>query len=342
MSSTKPDNVLHMPIRGESALGARATDVIKESESVESVFGTPFQGEATFIQSENDAVSSDHHSQNGSATHPASESGFVYIAVDRIRFSPFQTRVLDGEVELEELARSIEARGVLQPILVRPCAEEDSVWEYELVAGERRLRAARLVGLAFVPASVQALEDVDAAQISIIENAQRENLNPIEEAQAFARLQRDFGLNQTDIAQAIGKNRATISNALRLLQLDDRVIELLREKRLSAGHGRALLRIEDAQTQFRIASKVAEQEISVHALEAKIARILEGESEDEEELSEDELRALKALERQRNKVCDLLGLDEVSLRYDTQGNKRLNLVFETEASWKRFMAKLRE
>lgn len=338
MSSTKPDNVLRMPLRSESALGARATDAIGEAESVESVFGTPFRGEATFIQSENP----ERAEEAPEAEAETSANGFVYIAVDRIRYSPFQTRVLDGEAELEELARSIEARGILQPILVRPCSDEESVWEYELIAGERRLRAARLVGLAFIPALVQDLDDVDAAQISIIENAQRENLNPIEEAQAFARLQSEFGLNQTEIAQAIGKNRATISNALRLLQLDERVIEMLREKQLSAGHGRVLLRVDEPQAQFRLAKKAVEQEISVHALEAKVSRLQETLEDEEEELSDEELRALKTLERQRSKVSDLLGLEEVNLRYDAQGNKRLNLVFETEASWKRFMAKLRD
>lgn len=273
-------------------------------------------------------------------SHEGAE-GFAYVAVDRIRFSPYQTREIANESELEELARSIESRGILQPILVRPYIETDSVYEYELIAGERRLRAARMVGLAFVPAVVHGFADVEAAEASIIENAQRKNLNPIEEARALMQLQEQFRLNQSEIAQVIGKNRATISNSLRLLQLGEEIIAFLEAGDLSAGHGRALLRIQDERTQLRLAKRAISSGLSVHQLERLVAAHLEQSENAEEEYTEDELRERATLERQENKIADLLGLQGVRLRHDSEGRKRLNLVFETEASWKRFMSKVR-
>jgi ParB family chromosome partitioning protein len=335
MSGVKSSNILQMPARPESSrqdfsLGSRAAETLSAAETPADVFA-PDDNSADYL-----ADYTGTKEQNSVPTE-----GFAFIAVDRVTFSPYQTRSIASEAELEELARSIESKGVLQPILVRPSSEESKVLKYELVAGERRLRAARLVGLAFVPAIVQELEDIEAVQISIIENAQRENLNSIEEALAYLRLHEEFGMNQTEIARAIGKNRSTISNSLRLLQLDDRVIDLLRRGELSAGHGRALLQLDDGDLQHRLARRALRSSLSVHALE-KLAAAIHEETEEDDEISEEELKEIASLKRQRTRVSNLLGIEEVDLKFDTQGRRRLNLCFDTEASWKRFMAKIRE
>ncbi|MCB0322870.1 MAG: ParB/RepB/Spo0J family partition protein [Bdellovibrionales bacterium] len=268
---------------------------------------------------------------------------FAYVPVDRVRVSPYQTRAIAAETELEELVRSIEQKGVIQPVLVRPLNDEPtSAFRFELIAGERRLKAARAAGLAFIPALVQPLADREAAELSVIENTQRENLNPIEEALAYQQLTVSFGLTQTEVARATGKNRATVSNSLRLLQLSPDLIELLRSGVLTAGHGRALLTIDEPKVAERFGRRAAEQGLSVRALEHLIARWRDAKSDAAEEDVDEEAERLELqLQRQTAKISDCLGVEHVELRYDSAGNRRLNLVFETEASFKRFMAKIR-
>lgn len=266
---------------------------------------------------------------------------FRSIGIEEIAFCRFQTRDISDEHELLGLAKSIKQRGVLQPILVRSTAKnQEGGKPFELVAGERRLRAARLAGLETVPAVIYDMDDRETLEAAVIENAQREDLNPVEEALGYLSLVEEFGFNQTEVARAIGKNRATVSNALRLLHLAPEVIELLKSGELSAGHGRALLMLEDSELQQKFAKRCVQNGFSVRALERAVSKYLE--SEVDTELSEEEEKALASLGRQQTKVSNFLGLEDVSLRYDSQGKKRLNLVFDTEASWRRFMAKIRE
>ncbi len=260
------------------------------------------------------------------------------LRIDAIDLSPFQTREALSDDDLAALATSISQRGVIQPVIVR-CGQEPG--RFELVAGERRLRASKLAGLTEIPSLLEELEDRDASEVAIIENAQRENLNPIEEALAFKQLVERFDLTQAEIAGIVGKNRATIANALRLLQLDPLILELIKSGRLSSGHGRALLMVEDLRTRLKLARRSVEQELSVRALENLVTRLSE-EVASEEELSEEEEREVAQVERWRTKVSELLGVDAVKLSIDSQGRKRLNLVFDTEASWKRFMSRIRD
>lgn len=276
------------------------------------------------------------------AEHDDTSFGVKNLAVTSIRTSPFQTREFDDEETIEELARSIEQKGIIQPIIVRLTDSGDVDFAYELVAGERRLRAAQRAGLQEVPALVYDLEDREALELSIIENAQRENLNPIEEALAIQQLSMDFKMNQSEIAEVIGKSRVAISNALRLLNLAPEVIEYLKTGELSAGHGRALLALKDQDQQFAVARRAINGDFSVRKLEAYVAQLSEvGESE-EVELSDEEIKALAALERQESKLRNLLELEQVSLKLDNQGRKRLSLVFDSEAAWKRFMSRVRD
>ena len=191
------------------------------------------------------------------------------LPVDLIQRSPYQPRRDFDPEALEELASSIRAQGLLQPIVVRPLPGG----EFELVAGERRWRACQMAGLAEIPAIVRELPDEAAVALALIENIQREDLNAIEEAVALQRLQQEFGLTHERIAEAVGKSRATVSNTLRLLGLVPEVREHLQVRRLEMGHGRALLGLPPEQ-QLAAAREVLEKDLSVRETEALVRRLL--------------------------------------------------------------------
>ena len=170
-------------------------------------------------------------------------------AIDRIRPNPRQPRADFDEAALNELAASIRAQGILQPLLVRP----DGDGGYELVAGERRLRAARLAGLREVPIVVREVSDRESLELALIENIQRDDLSPLEEAAAYQRLLDDFGHTQEEIAARVGKSRPAIANALRLLRLPEPIKRELARGRLTAGHARVLLSLDTADAQLRAA-----------------------------------------------------------------------------------------
>ena len=181
---------------------------------------------------------------------------------------------------LELLADSISKYGVLQPILVR----EDGFGgdSYEIIAGERRWRAAKLAGLSEIPAIVVDGDELKAAQISIIENVQREDLNPVEEAMAYSALIEKFGLKQDEVAQQVGKNRSTVANMLRLLDLPDEALDMLRDGEISTGHARTLLALENEDAIVPLAKKIVENNMSVREVENAVKK-LNAISEDEGE-----------------------------------------------------------
>jgi ParB family chromosome partitioning protein len=185
------------------------------------------------------------------------------IAIDRITANPKQPRRTFVESELEELTESIRTRGVLQPILVRPDPARPEM--FEIVAGERRWRAARRAGLSMIPAVVREFDDRAVLEIAIIENVQRADLNPVEEAEAYKALMDRFGRTQESVATQVGKSREHVSNTIRLLNLPDDVREHVREGRLSAGHARALLKTADPS---HFATLVISRQLSVRDTEA--------------------------------------------------------------------------
>lgn len=186
-----------------------------------------------------------------------------------------QARKQFDEAALSELADSIAQHGVLQPLLVRPIIGGG----YQLIAGERRWRASRIAGLTQVPVIIKELTDDEAAVISLIENLQREDLNPIEEAYGFASLIKDFDLTQEEAAQRVGKSRPAVANALRLLKLPQEVIEAVRDGKLSAGHARALAAIDDEKTAIFAAKTVMEKGLSVRETE-KLVKALTAEKKE--------------------------------------------------------------
>lgn len=177
-----------------------------------------------------------------------------------------QARKQFDEAALSELADSIAQHGVLQPLLVRPILGGG----YQLIAGERRWRASRIAGLTQVPVVIKELSDDEAAVISLIENLQREDLNPVEEAFGFASLIKDFNLTQEEAAKRVGKSRPVVANALRILKLPESVLDLVRENKLSAGHARAIAAVEDEKTVLLIAETVVTKGLSVRATEKMV------------------------------------------------------------------------
>ncbi len=202
-----------------------------------------------------------------SALIPEKESGLkgeiVFVQPQQIKPNPFQPREKFDTGHIEELAQSIKEKGVIQPLLVRRRGDN-----YELIAGERRLRACNLLGLKELPVIVKEVDDRDSLEYALIENIQRESLNPIEEAHAYQHLIDKFQVTQEKMSQGLGKSRAAIANTLRLLNLPHEIQEEIKKERLSFAHGRALLEIEDANLQRRLAQEIISKGLSVRELES--------------------------------------------------------------------------
>jgi ParB family transcriptional regulator, chromosome partitioning protein len=195
------------------------------------------------------------------------------IPLDHIDRNPFQTRIQVDEEQLDGLAKSIAANGVVQPVLVRPLASG----RFQLIAGERRWRASKLAGKTTIPAILRQVSDEQAMEITIVENLQRADLNPMEQAHAFERLSREFHMTQEQIAVRTGKDRATVANFMRLLRLPATVQTLVESGALSFGHARALLAIESAEEVEKVAQKVIKLSLSVRQTEAYVQNLLHPE-----------------------------------------------------------------
>ena len=179
-----------------------------------------------------------------------------------------QPRKFFDEDKLQELADSIKQFGLLQPILV-----QDRKDYYEIIAGERRWRAARLAGLKEVPVIIKNYSDQEIVEIALIENIQREDLNPIEEAQAYKRLLEEFNLKQDEVAERVSKSRAAVTNSIRLLKLGDRVQQMVIDDMISTGHARALLAVEDEEEQYNLAQKIFDEKLSVRDIEKMVKNL---------------------------------------------------------------------
>ena len=197
--------------------------------------------------------------------------GILELDIHQIEPNRKQPRKHFDETALEELAASLKHYGMIQPVVVKKNKEGF----YELIAGERRWRAAKIAGMKVIPAVVKRWEEAESFEAALVENVQREDLNPMEEAQSYRRLQEEFGFNQEQIADKVGKSRPAIANALRLLQLDERVQNFVAEQKLSSGHARALLPIQDGEVQFLLAEQIIEECLSVRTVEALVKKQLE-------------------------------------------------------------------
>ncbi len=193
------------------------------------------------------------------------------IPLDQIDQNPFQTRSLVNQEQLAELAASIAANGVVQPVLVRPLASG----RFQIIAGERRWRASQMAGKTTVPAILRQVSDEQAMEITIVENLQRADLNPIEQARAFERLSREFHMTQEQMAQRTGKDRATVANFLRLLKLPSSIQARVESGELTFGHARALLAIEDAEAMEKAAQRVVTLSLSVRQTENYVQGLID-------------------------------------------------------------------
>jgi ParB family chromosome partitioning protein len=206
------------------------------------------------------------------------DDGLRNIPVDLLQRGQYQPRIDMRQDSLEELADSIRSQGVVQPIVVRPIGKTGNTQRYEIIAGERRWRAAQLAELGEIPAVIRKVADEDAIAMALIENIQRENLNPLEEARALDRLIREFDLTHAEAAKAVGRSRASVSNLLRLQELSDKVKAMLEAREIDMGHARALLAISNAAQQLDVARQVARKGLSVRETERLVNRVLAGDS----------------------------------------------------------------
>lgn len=253
------------------------------------------------------------------------------LSIDKIRTNPLQPRTIFHQQALEELSQSIRANGIIQPLVVR--IVEDAT---ELVAGERRLRAAKLAGLMEVPVVYAEISDEHLLEIALIENVQREDLNPLEIAEAYQRLILELGLTHEQIAERTGKERSTITNHLRLLRLPPEVQQLVADRRLTMGHARALVAIENADIQISLANQAAAESLSVREMERLASQQTSHQTKPKSQVNKDaglDPNWKAALSR----LQEHLGT-RVRIQLRTKGKGRLEIEFHNEEELQRIYA----
>jgi len=238
------------------------------------------------------------------------------LPVDMIQQSPYQPRKIMEPDALEALASSIRQQGVVQPIVVRKVGDA-----YELIAGERRWRASQQAGLQEIPAVIKTVNDQEAAAIAIIENLQREDLNPLEEAQAFANLIDNFGLTHQEVGEVVSRSRAAVSNSLRLLGLPQAVKDMLNQGDLEMGHARALLALGEAK-QITAANAIVQRQLSVRNAEALVKQLLDGNTKNKTKAAVSNQDP--DVTRMEHKLSDRLGAN-VSIQHSQKGSGRLQI-----------------
>lgn len=253
----------------------------------------------------------------------------IMVKIAQVEPSRKQPRKQFDEDALLELAESIKQFGVLQPLLVQ---KKDDY--YEIIAGERRWRASKLAGVKDIPVMVKDFSDQEAVEISLIENIQRENLNPIEEAAAYKRLMEEFHLKQDTIAERVSKSRTAVTNSMRLLKLDERVQQMLIDEMLTTGHARALLAIEDKELQHSAAVKVFDEKLSVRETEKLVKEIL-NPHEKEKEKEKDRAQDL-VYEQLEEKIKGIIG-SKVAIRRRSKDKGRIEIAYYSQEELERIV-----
>lgn len=257
-------------------------------------------------------------------------SGFNEIPVEQICRGRYQPRREMDSDTLEELASSIRAQGVMQPIVIRPVATG-----YEIIAGERRWRAAQMAGLDAIPAVIRDVPDEAAIAMALIENIQRENLNPVEEAIALQRLQQEFELSQQEVAEAVGKSRSAVANLLRLLNLSEEVKTFLERGDIEMGHARALLPLS-AELQFEAAREVVAKGLSVRDAEALARRLQQPATEQQQAESANEHLSKIAQQLSEHFAA------KVTLSGNAKGRGKITINFKDSAELEGILSKLQD
>ncbi len=238
------------------------------------------------------------------AADPA--SGVQTVRITEIEQNRGQPRKVFDDAALTELAESIQAHGMIQPIVVRPIGDK----RYQIVAGERRWRAAKLIGLSEVPVIIREMSDNEASQVAMIENLQRENLNPIEEAMGYQALMEQFHMTQDEVAKTVGRSRPAVANSLRLLNLPVLVQEYLEKGRITVGHAKALAAIKDEQLLLQCAARAAEDRITVREIEA---------------IAQRQNNAAKTLPAEKQKTPEQIYYEEMEISLGTHLGRRVQV-----------------
>ncbi|MAW95040.1 MULTISPECIES: ParB/RepB/Spo0J family partition protein [unclassified Leeuwenhoekiella] len=253
----------------------------------------------------------------------------VELELDQIEVNPFQPRSSFNEDALKELASSIRELGVIQPITVRKI----DFGKYQLVSGERRFRASKLVGLETIPAYIRIANDQESLEMALVENIQREDLDPIEIALSYERLIEEINLTQEQMSERVGKNRSTIANYLRLLKLDPIIQTGMRDGFLSMGHGRALINIDNTSDQLDIYEKIIENSLSVRATEALVKDYKSGKGIKTPEKSKP-AQIPEFIENGKKEFAEYFGA-KVDVKVAAKGNGKLIIPFSSEEDFKR-------
>ena len=264
--------------------------------------------------------------------HPASEADILRIPVDMIEANPFQPRVSFDQESLEELSNSIKTLGLIQPITVRRVSPS----RYQIISGERRYRACRMAGMTMVPAYVRDTDDQGMLEMAIVENIQREDLDPVEVAMSYQRLMDECSLTQEQMADRVGKKRATVANTLRLLKLPVKVQHDLKVGLISSGHAKALLGLEDPHLQEQLCDMVITGGLSVRELESLVRKYRDGESVKIQKTS----NASAQLPEQYNRLLSCMGRyfsKEISLRRDASGKGTMTVRFSSDEEMAGFL-----
>ncbi|MDR1548216.1 MAG: ParB/RepB/Spo0J family partition protein [Hungatella sp.] len=297
-------------------LGAIFGDEVMESAAEEQEMKNHPKPEQTIIKKETGQV----ESQAGKG---------LFLKISSIEPNHNQPRMEFREESLIELAESMKEYGVLQPLLVQKKGDF-----YEIIAGERRWRAAKLAGLKEVPVVIREYTKQQSMEIALIENVQREDLNPIEEAKAYQRLMQEFGLKQEEIAARVAKNRVTITNSMRLLKLEKRVQDMLIQNQITGGHARALLAVDDPEMQFQIAGRIVAENLSVREVE-KLVKSLSKKKEPKEKKEEDESIFLIFRELE-DRMKTAMGT-KVSINRKDSNKGRVEIEYYSEAELERIV-----
>ena len=272
-----------------------------------------------------DALLSKPVAETASVTASADVAdGLTNIPVELLQRGEYQPRLDMRQDTLEELAKSIQMQGVVQPIVARPLRREGHIQRYEIVAGERRWRAAQMAGLQEIPAVVRVIPDEAAIAMSLIENIQREDLNPLEEARALERLIREFDLKHEEAAEAVGRSRASVSNLLRLLDLSDKVKSMLESRDIQMGHARSLLALSSEAQQLNAAKQVVKKGLSVRGTEALVRRLLARDSKPKKKAGTED----KDVQRLEMDLSDRLGA-KVRVDHTRKGSGKLVISYNS-------------
>ena len=273
------------------------------------------------------------HSEVGGIS-PSDHEGLTYLSTELVVPNPRQPRQVFDEDGLMALADSMKTAGLMQPIVVRPRAGEET---FELVAGERRWRAAQLAGLQQVPSLVRELDDKASAEWSLIENLQREDLNPIDRAEAFDRLVVDFEVTQKEIATQLGIDRSSVANLLRLNDLESSIKDAVRDGRLSMGHAKVLLSIPDASTSIKIARTCAREQWSVRELERQLKK--RSSKSSEAKPADPDARTMY-MENLSTQLGDHLGTKVTIVAGKKQGSGKISLSFYSNEQFEGILERL--